>query len=519
MNIGLRGKFTILILVLVIALGSVMTTYHVRSQVNQSFNDFDRRAQAVAKVLGLQLSDSLLKGEDVSMANRLPAILWAQAFEDIRHVSAYDPDGIQRLSIRPDDEIDLTEIQSEQYRQLLYSDANSLSRHRSEDDLYDTLVPIRAFGTNIGVVRLGLDTTRIQKKRQQILLSGLGITAITAFVVLLIGFFLTSRVLKPLNNLVRVTREFGDGNLDARASVETTDEVGQLVSQFNRMAQSIQDRVEEREQSLRRLQTIQEVGQIMNESARPEELGPVLDQALETLYDSEQFVFLIENNGVFEVVHARPKLNGSLYLDAEHKVITEAETASLSELPDYEDLPEELDPMTHRIPLEVADRTYGLLVLKLTRTLDERERGWLRIWTTQVAQAVRGMVEVRNLEDLRDNPLGSIQSWWDRITEADYTELGRFDLANYDQLLDDQGLYAGSELQSSLEQELDELDLDLRISRMLPNRFIVAGRNLTEFERSRIEDRFDGVLSNGEWNVTWHDMDDADRPRDLFLSV
>jgi methyl-accepting chemotaxis protein len=72
----------------------------------------------------------------------------------------------------------------------------------------------------------------------------------TAVILLGIGMgWLIARVLaRNLNNVIAATQALGGGDLKARSSVATTDEVGQLAQAFNRMGEQIQRSISEQQQ-------------------------------------------------------------------------------------------------------------------------------------------------------------------------------------------------------------------------------------------------------------------------------
>ncbi len=55
-----------------------------------------------------------------------------------------------------------------------------------------------------------------------------------------LSYLLTRRVLKPLSQMTSITREVASGNFSLRTEVTTSDEIGQLGSAFNRMADSLE---------------------------------------------------------------------------------------------------------------------------------------------------------------------------------------------------------------------------------------------------------------------------------------
>jgi HAMP domain-containing protein len=62
--------------------------------------------------------------------------------------------------------------------------------------------------------------------------------ALALVLAFLLSYLLTRRVLRPLAQMVQATREVAAGNFSARVDTLTADEVGELGSAFNRMADS-----------------------------------------------------------------------------------------------------------------------------------------------------------------------------------------------------------------------------------------------------------------------------------------
>lgn len=61
---------------------------------------------------------------------------------------------------------------------------------------------------------------------------------------IILSYLLTRRILRPLSQMTRITREVAAGNYSLRAEITTEDEVGQLGIAFNRMADSL-ERIEQ----------------------------------------------------------------------------------------------------------------------------------------------------------------------------------------------------------------------------------------------------------------------------------
>jgi PAS domain S-box-containing protein len=126
--------------------------------------------------------------------------------------------------------------------------------------------------------------------------------AISLAVLLVLGYFASTRVVNPLEQLNQVARSFASRKFDQRANIRRSDEVGQLADSMNRMAEeletlysTLEDQVEQRTAQLR---TAAEVAQLATTSTRMEE---TLEKTVEMV--SERFgyyhtaIYLVDETG------------------------------------------------------------------------------------------------------------------------------------------------------------------------------------------------------------------------------
>jgi two-component system NtrC family sensor kinase len=98
-----------------------------------------------------------------------------------------------------------------------------------------------------------------------------------ALVLIVFGTFLLSRVLvKPLKDLVRLTQKISDGDFSQTIKATSKNEIGQLISSFNRMVERLKENQENLEKYLESLElTNKKLKQAQEELVRTEKLASI----------------------------------------------------------------------------------------------------------------------------------------------------------------------------------------------------------------------------------------------------
>jgi signal transduction histidine kinase len=84
----------------------------------------------------------------------------------------------------------------------------------------------------------------------------LALLLLAFFAVILVGLLVTSRITKPLSQLVGVATAVGEGQLDQRSGIERRDEIGQLAASFDLMTVRLENRNRALLKQARELETI-----------------------------------------------------------------------------------------------------------------------------------------------------------------------------------------------------------------------------------------------------------------------
>ena len=118
-----------------------------------------------------------------------------------------------------------------------------------------------------GYVRLAVDMSATQAKSQHIAAAYARTMLLVVFGAICGGLLLARVIIAPINELARTSRAIAEGHMEARATVKSRDEIGELAEAFNTMAERVdstqremaelnvelEHRVEERTQELKDL--------------------------------------------------------------------------------------------------------------------------------------------------------------------------------------------------------------------------------------------------------------------------
>ena len=137
-----------------------------------------------------------------------------------------------------------------------------LVQPRAEDgvDYYDVSIPVYDTDQHLlGAIRLGLKYNTVTSQIYPLLWKSSGIALLTFLLASAIVTFMVSRkIVTPIIELSGTASLIAQGDLTRRIEITSKDEVGQMATAFNRMAESIQDREARIQQSYKDLENANE---------------------------------------------------------------------------------------------------------------------------------------------------------------------------------------------------------------------------------------------------------------------
>ena len=207
-------------------------------------------------------------------------------------------------------------------------------------DRYIAYQPIPAIGYSLGiliykgeVLQEFIDTnTTVEEETRKTLFSALGISVFLLALAGLAAYGIGNSITAPLSRLTKAAEEVAGGNLDMRADVITSDEIGLLANTLNSMTSTAQElittleeRVAERTKiiELRASQT-QAVAEVGKSVAAQRELEQLLARA--TYLISDRFnhyhvgIFLLDPYNEYAILRASNSSGGAKMLERGHKL-------------------------------------------------------------------------------------------------------------------------------------------------------------------------------------------------------
>lgn len=164
-----------------------------------------------------------------------------------------------------------TLISEEVYEKVIEKGEVWLDRAFVVKDWYLTAYePIRDLsGKIIGILYVGILEAPYIDLRNKVVYSFFGIGVLGVFLVLILSFFITTGIIRPLKNMVWATRKIAEGDYSWELPINSQDEIGQLAASFNHMlrrlkethqaleeyGRTLEEKVEQRTEELKKIQT------------------------------------------------------------------------------------------------------------------------------------------------------------------------------------------------------------------------------------------------------------------------
>lgn len=189
-------------------------------------------------------------------------------------------------------------------------------------DMLYVAIPLKDQNGPIGVLRLALPLESVQNTLsviRKIVISGLILALALAFI---LGYIVTSRIIKPVNRIIQVSRKFSEGDFSHRIMESSKDEIGELAATLNKMAEDLEDKIKEIKSQNQELAAIFnsmiEGIIVVDKSARIISINPAIEKIFGVSKEAAQgraFLEAIRNNEISGII--KSVLNNGKALSAQ----------------------------------------------------------------------------------------------------------------------------------------------------------------------------------------------------------
>ena len=164
-----------------------------------------------------------------------------------------------------------TGVSEEVYEAVIRKGQSWLARTFVVRDWYITAYePIRDWnGKTVGMLYVGMLEAPYIDLQNKVVYSFFAIGVGGVVIVLILSFFITTGIIRPLREMLRATRQIAAGDLSVKIPISSKDEIGQLAESYNHMlaglkqarqdlegyGRTLEEKVEQRSRQLKKIQT------------------------------------------------------------------------------------------------------------------------------------------------------------------------------------------------------------------------------------------------------------------------
>lgn len=261
-SISIRAKIMGIVIFLLVFLGGGITLQTIDNMKKQLTYQLEERALSIARDLSGDLGGLMISGRFSTLFARVENT--ANNNTDISHIIIQDGQGsiIARFPYWADISESVTYASNIKYENGVYKSRKG--------GIINVAIPI--LGEQAGIIRVGMSEKRTDQEVWTYVRRILIFTGIFSLMGLLVSLYLTHLLIKPLKELVGVTRAVAGGDLQVRAKIRSEDDLGKLGKAFNSMIEDLDKWSKERQNLWNELKKREEMrGQLLEKVIKAQE--------------------------------------------------------------------------------------------------------------------------------------------------------------------------------------------------------------------------------------------------------
>ncbi len=237
---GLRSKLGLYVVGFVATVLGLVGYLSLRAETNIYLEEMKSRGVALLRAFAIPATVAMANNDISTLDNYVVQFAGAAQSLDLRYLAVLDHDN---RVVAHTTAGEFGKVYDDPFMREAAGSQEPLSRMQEVDgeQVLEVAVPAVS-GLRWGTLRAGFSLGSVERallqSRQRLLLSGLAVLLGSAIIAYAVLSFL---VVRPVVRMRGMARRFGAGELDARVSLDQRDEMGELATQLNRMAQQIQN--------------------------------------------------------------------------------------------------------------------------------------------------------------------------------------------------------------------------------------------------------------------------------------
>ncbi len=261
LKLSLKLKIFLSVGLFYLAAIGTLTYLTIRSQRDLLLAQMAERAKAGINLMELSVTGALYKLDTF----RLETIAReAKALPDVDYAFVFDDKG-RIVGDFHEDQSQLFSTFTDELGQRIIRSNETLVHIDQEEKVLDISKPVILGHQKLGGIRVGFDLKPVVEEIRTVTLRAVGISSAIFVFGLGIIFFITMRMIKPIEKLTFAAKRIEEGDLQHRVSIQRDDEIGSLAAAFDQMAERLMHREAELKQSqsiIRRADRLSSLGML-----------------------------------------------------------------------------------------------------------------------------------------------------------------------------------------------------------------------------------------------------------------
>lgn len=248
MKLSFKGKASLLLIPIIIFISIAFTYQAIRTQRNILHTEMITRGEAIAMIVATNAELPILS-ENIELLTRSARAL--QEIKDVTFVAFFRKDFTPLIkegmpnNFKPNTDANPGKIQFFEKADLFEFYVPVFStRNATEIDFYADDIPLVQTKEQIGWALVGLSKQVIKDSTRHVMLSSMLYGILFTFGGSILMFAIISVALRPVTDLLDAVKALKEGEYQPIKSLHSTDEIGRLTDEFNRMSLAIKEREE-----------------------------------------------------------------------------------------------------------------------------------------------------------------------------------------------------------------------------------------------------------------------------------